>query len=134
MYDNLCDYIHEETMELDRKAKSNGKLSSTELQYADMLQHLKKSLLTNDAMEGADGYSEARGYGRSYMDGRSYADGRSYTDGKSYARGRYAKRDSMGRYTRDDGIISELHELMEKAPEDKKVMFRRFISEMEADR
>jgi hypothetical protein len=126
MYDNLCDYIHEETMELDRKSKG-GKLSAAELQYADMLQHLKKSLLTNEAMEGAEGYSEARGdkynsYGRSYM------------DGNSYARGRYAKRDSMGRYTRDDGIISELHELMEKAPEDKKVMFRRFISEMESDR
>lgn len=123
MYDNLCDYIHEETMELDRKAKG-GKLSSAELQYADMLQHLKKSLLTNEAMEGADGYSN---------DGGTYYGSRPHMDGGSYARGRgmNARRDSRGRYTSDSGIISELRELMEKAPDDKRPMFRRFINEME---
>ena len=119
MYDNLCDYIHEETMELDRKSKG-GKLTTAELQYADMLQHLKKSLLTNEAMEGAEGYSGTYG---------SYTYRGSMNDG-SYAR-RSIRRDSRGRYAGDSGIMDELHELMEKAPESKKPMFRRFISEME---
>ena len=42
--------------------------------------------------------------GESYDDGTSYRERsmRSYDDGMSYARGRrYAKRDSMGRYSRD---------------------------------
>ena len=53
--------------------------------------------------EEKEGYSEARGRGR----GRSYMHGSSYDDDMMYSerrgRGRYAKRDSMGRYSSEGG-------------------------------
>ena len=50
--------------------------------------------------EEKEGYSEARG-GRSYMHGSSYDDNMMYSERRG--RGRYAKRDSMGRYSSDMG-------------------------------
>ena len=44
---------------------------------------------------------EGRIYGTSYDDGMRRGVGYSYARG----RGRYAKRDSMGRYSRDDGYM-----------------------------
>ena len=50
--------------------------------------------------EEKGGYSEARGgRGRSYMHGSSYDDDMMYSERRG--RGRYAKRDSMGRYSSD---------------------------------
>ena len=54
--------------------------------------------------ESEDGYSEARGgrgRGRSYMHGSSYDDDMMYSERRG--RGRYAKRDSMGRYSSEGG-------------------------------
>lgn len=61
--------------------------------------------------------------------------------GSSYARGRgrNARRDSMGRYSREGGysqgaedMIQELRELMEDAPDDKtRQEFQRFIQKIE---
>ena len=53
--------------------------------------------------EEKEGYSEARGgmRGRSYMHGSSYDDDMMYSERRG--RGRYAKRDSMGRYSSDGG-------------------------------
>ena len=51
--------------------------------------------------EEKEGYSEARGRGRSYMHGSSYDDDMMYSERRG--RGRYAKRDSMGRYSSDMG-------------------------------
>ena len=95
----------------------------------------------SNAMSGysrRDGYSRRGSYaGGSYADGGSYGDmsyaddGRndfirpdgSYRDGgASYARGRgrYAKRDSMGRYSRaNDEMTEELMKLMDKAPDEQ---------------
>lgn len=130
----LCEYIDEELMELERKVGKGQKLSASELEYGDKLAHWKKSLLTNEAMEGEGEYS---GY-----DGRSYARndmgrGRdnSYMMG-SYARGR--RRDSMGRYSsegysRADDMVMELHRLMEDAPDEKtRQEFKRFINKIES--
>jgi len=121
----LCEYIDDELMELERKVGKGQKLSMSELQYGDMLAHMKKSLLTSEAMEGE------------YSNG-SYADGR-YTDGRSYNRGSYARRrDSMGRYSsegysRDAEMVSELHRLMEDAPDERtRQEFKRFISKIES--
>ena len=92
-----------------------------------------------DEMDG--GYSEA------YDDGRSYR-GRSYDDGISYARGRgrNAKRDSMGRYSRDGGrsyrgyaygdgkqeYIDQLHDLMNNAHDEQtRQSIQRMITQME---
>ena len=52
--------------------------------------------------EEKEGYSEARGgRGRSYMHGSSYDDDMMYSERRG--RGRYAKRDSMGRYSSEGG-------------------------------
>ena len=50
-----------------------------------------------------EGYSEERGgmRGRSYMHGSSYDDDMMYSERRG--RGRYAKRDSMGRYSSEGG-------------------------------
>lgn len=124
MHDNLYEYVRRELDELDQKSKSG--LSMSEMQYADLLEHFKKSYLAVEAMEG--GYS---------------GDERSYDRG----RGTYAKRDSMGRYSsrysregssrrgysRGGDMLEELRGLMEDAPDERtKSEFQRFISKIES--
>lgn len=131
MFHNLCDYIKDELKELDRKAAS-GKLTGQEVEYADKLAHMKKSLLTVDAMENPDEYGYNDNYNGNYNS--------NYSDRMGYgARGRSARRDSRGRYMegsrvyRDDDMMGELRELMEKAPNEQvRRKYREFISEMES--
>ena len=122
MHDNIYTFVCDELEELDKKAK-NGKLSMTEMQYADLLAHYKKSALTNEAMEES-GYS---GY---YPMGNDRSDGMGGWNDNSYARGRgrNARRDSMGRYSsdgysrgysRDGGLSEELRGLMQDAPNEQ---------------
>ena len=134
----LIDYVCDELKELERKAEKNGSLSMSEIQYMDTLAHAKKNLLTGEAMmkaeeEGESGYyMPSNGYyGRSYAgDSRVVNTGRS-----SYARGR----DRMGRYTSrrgsmsyDDGMVEELRDLMEQAPDEStKRDFKRLIDKIE---
>ena len=125
----LCEYIDEELMELERKVGKGQKLNASEVQYGDMLSHFKKSLLTNEAMEGGE-YSS-----RSYARRDSYGRGRSYDDGmESYAR----RRDSRGRYSsegysRAEEMVTELHRLMEDAPDERtRQEFKRFINKIES--
>ena len=134
----LMEYVCDEMKELERKAEKDGKLSMAEMQYLDTLAHTKKNLLKADEMseEGYSGMMYPRYYGEDRMDGRSYRDGRSYADDRSYARGR--RRDSMGRYSRRgysmaaDDMMDELHELMEKAPDEMtKREFKKFIDKIE---
>lgn len=124
MFNNLCDFIKDELKELDRKAASGGKLTMQEVQYADLLGHLKKSLVTVDAMEeSGGGYNDAYPY---------------YSH--EYGARRGARRDSMGRYSssirggyRDaDGMIAELKRLREDAPDESvRRKFDGFIREIE---
>lgn len=131
----LMQYICDELEELERKVDKGAKLSMAEIEYMDTLAHTKKNLLKAEEMSD-NGYSE-RMYPR-YDDGHYYRGG-SYNDGRSYARGRgrNARRDSMGRYSSgysmaDDEMMSELHELMEKAPDEQtKKEFRKFIEKIE---
>lgn len=131
--DKLCKYVDKELEELENKAGMSGKLSGAELEYADKLAHLKKSLLTNEAMEDS-GYS-GRSYNRSY-EGRSYEDGMSR---ESYARGRgrNARRDSRGRYSSDysrgkEEMAEQLYELMEQAPDERtRKEFEKFIEKID---
>lgn len=121
----LIDYICDELDELERK--SDKGLSVAEVQYMDTLAHAKKNLLKAEEMDGGySGMMYPRYYGDDRMDGRSY--------GRSYAR----RRDSMGRYSRrgysmaTEDMMSELRELMDKAPDDMtKAEFRKFISKIE---
>ena len=134
----LIEYVCDELEELERKAEK-GKLSMAEIQYADVLAHLKKDILTSDAMWEESEYSEEGGRG-----GSSYARGRSsYTRGGSYARGRgsNARRDSMGRYSSErgysraeddmDSMIEELRDLMQDLPQEKQREVQKFIQKIE---
>jgi hypothetical protein len=97
----LIQYVCDEMDDLEKKAEK-GKLSMSEIEYADKLAHLKKNILRSDELMD-EGYS-----GDSHMDGyRMYP--YSMNDGMSYARGRgsNARRDSMGRYSSDDGRYSD---------------------------
>lgn len=128
----LIDFICDELDEIERKAEKEGKLSMTEVQYADTLAHMKKNLLTAEAMTGEGEYSRDDGY---------------MPRGGSYARGmgRNTRRDSMGRYSRtsynrggysraeDDmeDTISELRSLMGDLPAEKQREVQKFIQKIE---
>lgn len=140
----LMDYICKELEELERKADKDGKLSMAEVEYIDKLAHIKKSLLTSEAMmedseysgsmDGSYGSRSYRGnYDRSYYSNGSYAGGR----------GRNARRDSMGRYSREGGSYdggysmgnedfrTEMQELMQAAPNNQiRQKLQRIVSEM----
>ena len=83
-------YEYEDKM----KKMNGGKLSVQDLDKIHKLTDTVKNICKIDMLDDEEGYSE---------DGRYMGEGRIY--GTSYARGRrYAKRDSMGRYSRDDGM------------------------------
>lgn len=130
---SLCGVIEDEISAVNAKlAKAGGNLSGDDVSYIDKLTHALKSIKSTISMseEGYSGMMYPRYYGDDRMDGRSYADDR------SYARNR--RRDSMGRYSRRgysmaaDDMMDELHELMEKAPDDMtKREFKKFIDKIE---
>ena len=108
-----------------------GELTAGSLETIDKLAHAMKNLdRVIEAYEDDGEYS-----GRSYPDGMggSYARGRYSREGRSYARGRMnARRDSMGRYSRDDGMVEELRDLMKDAPNEAiKRDIQRLVDKME---
>lgn len=132
----LCEAVSRMIAEANEKIRSaGGKLAASDVDYLDKITHTLKSIKSTIAMmEDEDGgYSsyddgmgggsyENRGGNRSYMMGGSYRrNGRSYNRDGSYARGRgaNANRDSMGRYSSDDGLVEELRGLMNDAPNDQ---------------
>lgn len=88
--------------ELDEYAMKQ-KLTGGDLDMIWKLTDTVKNLDKIEMLEDDGGYSEARGgmRGRSYMHGSSYDDDMMYSERRG--RGRYAKRDSMGRYSSDGG-------------------------------
>ena len=138
---DICDVMMKELEKSNEKIKmSGGEVSGSDIEYLDKLTHGIKSIKTTIAMmEAEDEYSGDYDSDMNMRGGRS---NRGYSRRGSYARGRgrgsRAKRDSMGRYSsemgysRDDGMIMELRELMEDAPDEKTRMeFQRFIKKME---
>lgn len=88
--------------ELDEYAMKQ-KLTGGDLDMIWKLTDTVKNLDKIEMLEESEGgYSEARGgRGRSYMHGSSYDDDIMYSERRG--RGRYAKRDSMGRYSSEGG-------------------------------
>lgn len=148
MLDNiyeLCDKLNETMSDINGKLKNTkGALSTTDLGYVDNMLHAIKSAKTIIAMEEAydDDYSE--NYRGSYND-RSM---RHYDDRseRSMARGRRnARRDSMGRFSRDDysergysrdsakdEMVDDLREMMKMTDDDRvRQEMQTFISKME---
>ena len=90
--------------ELDEYAMK-GKLTMADLEAVHKLTDTVKNLDKIEMLEEDEGgYSEARGgmRGRYYMQGSSYDDDVMYSERRG--RGRNARRDSMGRYSSDDGM------------------------------
>ena len=123
--ENLCKELKEYGM--------RGKISAGDLDVVDKLAHTIKNLdkvIENYDSEYSGRYSMRGGYSNERMNPNEY----SMRDGQySMASGRNARRDSMGRYSRDnDMMIQDLRELMEEAPDERTRMeFQQFISKME---
>lgn len=137
----LIEYTCDELKSLEKKVGNGQQLSSAEVQYADMLAHLKKNLLKGEEMMDEmdeEGYSNRgysnRGYSRVYNDGTN-----SYNARYSRARGRTnARRDSMGRYSRNgysmenEPIMAELREMMNDTQDERiRQKIQNLIHEME---
>lgn len=122
MFHNLCDFIRDELKELDRKVASGGTMTMQELEYADKLSHIKKSLLTIDAMENPESYG--------YYDS-DYSRGGNYSRSN---RGRYMDRDrysSRMMYRDGASMKDEIYDLMNKAPnEHVRRKLEEIVSEM----
>ena len=105
---DLKDLLCAELEDYAEKGKKSGKMSMGDLDSIHKLTDTVKNILKIDMLEDESGYSEDGAYmGEGRIDGTSYDDGMRRGVGYSYARGRgrYAKRDSMGRYSRDDGSM-----------------------------
>ena len=103
---DLKDLLCAELEDYAEKGKKSGKMSMGDLETVHKLTDTVKNILKIDMLEEETGYSEDGTYmGEGRIYGTSYDDGMHSEGGYSYARGRrYAKRDSMGRYSRDDGM------------------------------
>lgn len=123
---------------------NKGELSMGDLDTVDKLAHATKNLCKVIKEAEEEQYSREGGSYRGSYDGTydngSY-EGGSYEDGsyrgRSYSmrrgRGPGARRDSMGRYSSDNGqMVSELRELMADAPDERtRSEFQKFIQKME---
>lgn len=99
---DLKDLLCAELEDYAEKGKKSGKMSMGDLESIHKLTDTVKNILKIDMLEGETGYSEDGRYmGEGRIYGTSYESGYSERGGSSYARGRgrYAKRDSMGRYS-----------------------------------
>ena len=106
--EDLKDLLCAELEDYAESGKKAGKMSTADLESIHKLTDTVKNILKIDMLEGETGYSEDGAYmGEGRIYGTSYDDGMRRGAGYSYARGRgrYAKRDSMGRYSRDDGYM-----------------------------
>ena len=104
---DLKDLLCAELEDYAEKGKKSGKMSMGDLESIHKLTDTVKNILKIDMLEEESGYSEDGHYmGEGRIYGTSYDDGMHREGGYSYARGRgrYAKRDSMGRYSRDGGM------------------------------
>lgn len=105
--EDLKDLLCAELEDYAEKGKKSGKMSMGDLETVHKLTDTVKNILKIDTLKEELGYSEDGTYmGEGRIYGTSYDDGMHREGGYSYARGRrYAKRDSIGRYSRDDGMM-----------------------------
>ena len=106
--EDLKDLLCAELEDYAEKGKKSGKMSAGDFQLIDTVLNSVKNIYKIDKYkEEMECYSEDGTYmGEGRIYGTSYDDGMHREGGYSYARGRrYAKRDSMGRYSRDDGMM-----------------------------
>lgn len=135
LYEKIKEMLCEELETIAKK----GELTAGSLDTVDKLTHAIKSIETIIAMNeyNDDGYSNRGSYEsrNGSSNARRYTRDGSMDGGNSYARYGNVRRDSMGRYSRDEAneeIISRLHEVMEEAQnEQTKQEIRKLINKME---
>lgn len=161
----LLEYVCEKLDELEFKLEKDGKLSMAEIEYGDVLARFKKNLLKSAEMMGEEeeysmaggSYAYARGGGGGGRSDRgggssnrggsnrggSYAGGgRGGQSGNAYARGRgrNARRDSMGRYSGEEGysgaeemdeMIETIREMMPELPSEVQRDAEKFVQKLE---
>ena len=124
----ICDTLNRELEHANEKiSRAGGNITGDDLSYIDRLTHAIKSVKTTIAMMEAEDEGESGYYMPMY--------GRSYGSRDSYAR----RRDSMGRYVSrrggmsyDDGMIEELRDLMDRAPDEStRREFSKLINKLE---
>ena len=100
---DLKDLLCAELKDYAEKGKRSGELSKADVEVIDTVLNSVKNIYKIDKYkEETEGYSEDGHYmGEGRIYGTSYESGYSERGGSSYARGRgrYARRDSMGRYS-----------------------------------
>ena len=104
---DLKDLLCAELEDYAEKGKKDNKMSAGDLEAIHKLTDTVKNILKIDVLNQESGYSEDGHYmGEGRIYGTSYESGYSERGGSSYARGRgrNARRDSMGRYSRDGGM------------------------------
>ena len=132
----LCDTLSRAIATANEKIRNaGGKLSAGDSDYIDKLTHSLKSVKAvmkmDEEADMDDGYS---GYPRDGYSTRMY---RSHDGSYGRGRGRYANRDSMGRYSSNDGysrgnMVDELRDLMNDAPDaDTRQELQNLIRKME---
>lgn len=115
--ENLCEVVGEQIADITRKVRNSG-MTTGDLDTIDKLTHAMKSIKGVMAM-GDDGYSGRYPY---YLDERG---------GVSMAGRRNAKRDSMGRYSRND-LSDKMRELMDDAPDERtRQEIRRLVEKLD---
>lgn len=134
-YEKIKEMLCEELETIAKK----GELTAGSLDTVDKLTHAIKSIETIIAMNeyNDDGYSNRGSYeSRNGSSGaRRYTRDGSMDGGNSYAGYGNVRRDSIGRYSRDeatDEIINRLHDIMNDTPnEQAKQEIRKLINKME---
>lgn len=125
----ILDYICDEIDEIEQKIQKEGKLSMAEVEYLDKLEHIKKDVLTSEAMMDG-GYSNDGSY-----DGYN-GNGGGMTGG-SYARGNYGRRGGRmyggRRYSRDeakDEVMRHLEKAMNGASGEQRKIIQEAVEEL----
>lgn len=134
LYD-LKDKLCEELEEFARKQEMGAGDLEVIHKLTDTIKNIDKICM----LEEGDGYSEA-------VDGGDYGRGSSYANrGKHYVRGHYSRdggmngysnrrRDSRGRYSREDGrseMMEHLEMAMDSATEQDRDTIKRFMRQLE---
>jgi hypothetical protein len=130
-------YICNELDDLEKNIKEKGGLTPVETQHLTNMLKAKEKLLKIEQMEDDDKGSYRGSYRGSYDDRMSYAEPM-YADDERTERSRYStRRDRMGRYSREDGysrdegMIEELRNMMGDLPANKQRELQQLIKRYE---
>ena len=126
----LIDYVCDELEEIERKAEKGGKLSTSDIQYADTLAHLKKNLLKSEMLEESD--TEYSGARRRDAMGRYSSRGDLYINRRDNRYGYPSMSDGYSREDSKEIMKEELRDLEKMAKDDDtRHMIKKWIRQLE---